>query len=637
MAAYKPRRYQQSAHDKAINYIKKNTAPAVVELATGAGKSVIVSMLAQTIAKLAPQKKILCIAPSRELVEQNAEKYRATGSPYSIYCASAGSKCLSEQVIFASPLSLLKAVDKVAHMGISAIIIDEAHGITKTLKQLIASIMAYEIGGVRINEHCRVIGMTATPYRTGEGYIYKVDASGKDEQILHPDQAKDPFFHKLLYKITTEELIEQDFLTPVVTDTDHETYDTSGLQMDKGKFTADSVRLTFESDETKTARIVQEVIARSHDRRGAIIFASTINHAKTILQLLRSAGQLAEIVTGETEFKAIRPRAIKAFKEQRIKFLVNVDILTTGFDAPHLDLVVIMRATESAGLLQQMIGRGLRKLDGKINCLLLDYAENVERHKLQVNLFEPEIKARADAKEGELIEFICQSCSKLIQAKKRNAPEFSGLQFDEYGYFLIPGTGERLTMLVKDPTKKDEFSEFGSMELPMPAHYLRRCPNPEMYKSMGKPYPCVHRFSLKICGACGADNDIAARQCAKCKEPLIDVNEKLTIEASRVIRVKNEYIACHSMKKPEQHKSKTGKFSVKFTFETDLGDLVTYATKNTPWILRPISDASSYYIDWNLIPDDYYNAFIFDRAPKRIKIKKEDGKIIVTGVSYEEE
>ncbi|KJZ19537.1 hypothetical protein TW82_20670, partial [Pseudoalteromonas fuliginea] len=92
------------------------------------------------------------------------------GNPASIYCASAGKKCLRSQVIFASPQSALKSIDKIAHMGISAIIIDEAHGITPSLLKIIDGVLNYEIAGRKANEKCRIVGMTATPYRMNTGY-----------------------------------------------------------------------------------------------------------------------------------------------------------------------------------------------------------------------------------------------------------------------------------------------------------------------------------------------------------------------------------------------------------------------------------------------------------------------------------
>ena len=121
------RPYQQDAVDAVITHVKKRLSPRLLELATGAGKSLIVAKLAEFFAGVAPSKRVLCIAPSRELVEQNAEKYEAFGYQASIYCTSAGKKCLRSQVIFASPQSALGTIDKIAHMGVSAIILSLIH------------------------------------------------------------------------------------------------------------------------------------------------------------------------------------------------------------------------------------------------------------------------------------------------------------------------------------------------------------------------------------------------------------------------------------------------------------------------------------------------------------------------------
>ena len=136
------RPYQQEAVDAVVEHIRRRLSPCLLELATGAGKSLIVAELAAYMAKATPNKRVLCIAPSRELVEQNAEKFQAYGYQTSIYCASAGSKCLRHQVIFASPQTALKSIDKIAHMGVSAIICDEAHGITKSMLELIDALAA---------------------------------------------------------------------------------------------------------------------------------------------------------------------------------------------------------------------------------------------------------------------------------------------------------------------------------------------------------------------------------------------------------------------------------------------------------------------------------------------------------------
>ena len=134
----KLRDYQQDSADSVVKYIKKNVSPVLIELATGAGKSLIVSEIARQVSELAPGKKILCVAPSRELVEQNAEKYmQMYGRRASVFCASLGEKCMRSNVIFCSPRTALNNAEMLARPGISAVIIDEAHGITPTLTELV--------------------------------------------------------------------------------------------------------------------------------------------------------------------------------------------------------------------------------------------------------------------------------------------------------------------------------------------------------------------------------------------------------------------------------------------------------------------------------------------------------------------
>lgn len=200
------RPYQQESVDAVVEHIKKRLSPCLLELATGAGKSLIVSAIAKYLKGVAPQKRVLCIAPSLELIVQNHAKYTEWyKEPASIYCASAGSKDLRHSVIFASPVSALKNINKIARMGISGIIIDEAHGVTPTMLSLIKAIQEYEIDGVQINDKVRIVGMTATPYRTGTGYIYASDHSGEEPVYYDDDKARNPYYSRLLYRVTAGE------------------------------------------------------------------------------------------------------------------------------------------------------------------------------------------------------------------------------------------------------------------------------------------------------------------------------------------------------------------------------------------------------------------------------------------------
>ena len=633
------RPYQQEGVDAVIAHVNKRLSPCLLELATGAGKSLIVAELAKFFSKAAPSKRVLCIAPSKELVEQNAAKYALTGNQASIYCASAGKKCLRSQVIFASPQSALGTIDKIAHMGVSAIIIDEAHGITPTMLKLIKAVLEYMIRNKLVNDKCRIIGMTATPYRMGTGYIYATDATGEIE--IHHDETKaiEPFYHKLLYKITAGELVNDGYLSQVKIGDSSESYDTSGLELNgMGKFNAKQVDKVF-SGNTKTERIINQVIENADDKMGVMIFAATISHAEEIAGLLPSD---TKVITGKLK-KKDRQDAIQRFKNQEYKYIVNVDVLTTGFDCPHVDYVVIMRATESASLFQQIIGRGLRLHDEKEYCLISDYAENIERHKLQSDIFTPEITARVKSGESVEISVTCPACNCVSNKKRRNDDMYTGLAHDSFGNFIVSGTekvtryedgepveweGIPLTMEVLDPTTKDDFGECSFKEIPVPAHYSRRCSNPEAYIMSGKPIQCEHRYSLKICPNedCYAENDIAARHCVKCKERLVDPNEKLVEKAGQagvIATGETKLVQCFNAKY-EPYVSGGGSFSVKVTYSTEIGAVVSWHTKKQHWVFNRLAKANG--ADVEAIDAKYSQCANWKVAPHEIKVKKSLGQ-----------
>ena len=489
------RPYQQAAVDAAIEHIKVCFDPCLIEAATGAGKSHIIAEIARWVNNTSA-KKVLCLAPSKELVAQNHEKYLATGNPASIYCASIN-KSLAHDVVFGSPLTVKNDIEKFGD-NFACIIIDEAHGITPTVRELIAEIK-------HKNPKCRVIGCTATPYRTKTGYIYQYDENNKS---VDEDEAINPYFNRLVYKIRARELIEMGFLTPPNLDPDHvDSYDTSGII----KHTAKEYEEAFEGQGRKTSLIVSDVMEKSKMRMGVMFFCSSIQHAHEALASLPP--DMSEIVTGKTGKKE-REQILQDFKAQRIKYLVNVDVLTTGFDASHVDVIAVLRATESAGLLQQIIGRGLRLHEDKTDCLVLDYADNIENHCPDGDVFDPKISVYVSKKEKITTSVKCPTCSTINEFGLRNNPE--GFERHEHGYFLD---------LAGQPVMTDD-------DLPMPSHMGRRCYGQSIIKGLNER--CEYRWSSKECDECGEDNDIAARYCASCKNELIDPNEKLQIDFQKM-------------------------------------------------------------------------------------------------------
>lgn len=514
---YTLRPYQQNASDAAFAWIRANLDPCLIEAATGAGKSLLVTDLAHRVHKLS-SKSTLCLAPSQELVEQNYEKFLLTGDPASIYCAALKRKDLRHPVIFASPGSFKKVAKQVGPR-IGLIIVDEAQGMTATVRGIIDDVRS-------VSPNVRVIGLSGTPYVMGDGYIYRMDENGR---VMTDEQARDPYFTKKVYSILAGELIELGYLTPPIMGALGVVgYDTTAVNkaIDEGKSQKAidaEIDRAFVGQNRKTAAIVADIVHQSRGKRGVMLFAATIQHAEECMQSLPP--QLSAMVTGKTP-KGERDRIIKAFKAQKIKYLVNVAVLTTGFDAPHVDVIAILRATESLGLMQQIIGRGLRLFEGKDSVLILDYAENIERHCPDGDIFKPDVKASLGGTSGAPMDVECPACRSVNQFSSRKNDE--GHAIDHEGYF-VDLAGDRVMVATAMTNDAGE-----TIMLPMPAHHGRRCQ--AMHRARdGYSYQCDYRWSSKKCPDpdCGYDNDIAARYCKACKHELIDPNEKLRIDFKR--------------------------------------------------------------------------------------------------------
>jgi len=538
------RPYQQAAHVAAISFIKTCLDPCIIEAATGAGKSHIISAIANTIREISGGKHVLCIAPSAELVIQNREKMLATGNPASIFSASAGGTCLKHPIVFGTPVTIKNKIHKFGDR-FACVIIDECHGVSNTIKTIISELRER-------NPKLRVIGLTATPYRMNQGYIFNLDENGNKVESVNP------YFMKRVYSITAPELIGQGFLTPPVAHKGDEHYDTLAMQLNaQGKFDQGDIDRAYHGHGRKTAKIIEDVVNRSRYRQGVMIFAASIQHAIECLASLPP--ELSAIVTGDTP-KDERARILTRFKAREIKYLVNVSVLTTGFDAPHVDVVAILRATESLGLFQQIIGRGLRIDDGKEDCLILDYAENIDRHCPDGDLFAPMVKTgRQKSGDAEPVEAECESCSHINKFSAR--PNDGGYEVDAFGYF-VDYEGDRIE------------TDFGFL----PAHFGRRCEN---HSLMGGQFiRCHQRWSFKNCPECDAENDIAARRCCSCKAEIVDPNEKLRMDF-KLLKKDPSMMQCDVVKAVGycETMSKAGNECMRMDFVTEYRKFSFYITK----------------------------------------------------------
>ncbi|STH65563.1 putative helicase [Escherichia coli] len=260
-------------------------------------------------------------------------------------------------------------------VNFSLLIVDECHRIGDDEESQYQQILTHL---TKVNPHLRLLGLTATPFRLGKGWIYQFHYHGMvrgDEKAL---------FRDCIYELPLRYMIKHGYLTPPERlDMPVVQYDFSRLQaQSNGLFSEADLNRELKKQQRITPHIISQIMEFAAMRKGVMIFAATVEHAKEIVGLLPAED--AALITGDTP-GAERDVLIENFKAQRFRYLVNVAVLTTGFDAPHVDLIAILRPTESVSLYQQIVGRGLRLAPGKTDCLILDYAGNPH------DLYAPEV------------------------------------------------------------------------------------------------------------------------------------------------------------------------------------------------------------------------------------------------------
>lgn len=480
MAKFQLRDYQQDAVSATIKHFKKTNESAVIVLPTGSGKSLVIAELAR-LAK----RKILVLTHVKELVDQNHQKFESYGVQAGIYSAGLKKKENQHQVTFASIQSAARNLSDFEH-EYSLIIIDECHRVNrasddeiittheKNTEDTTNSLNQYQkiIQQLStINPNIKLLGLTATPYRLGMGWIYRKHYRG----MIRSESPRP--FEQCIYELPLRYLIKKEYLTPpTLIDATIEHYNFSNLKSTaNGEYKTTEVNDLLSKHHRVTRGITEHIVGLSKDRQGVMIFAATVDHAKEIFNYLPT--EKSALITGTTESNE-RDSLIEGFKQKRIKFLVNVSVLTTGFDAPHVDLIAILRPTQSVSLYQQIIGRGLRLSPNKEDCLVIDYTGN------NFDLYQPEVGEKKPNSASKPVQVECPSCE--------FANIFWGIEDDE-GHLI--------------------------------EHYGRRCQS--IIIESGNSIQCDYRFVFKECPHCGEENDIAARKCIHCAEVLVDPDDML--------------------------------------------------------------------------------------------------------------
>lgn len=490
-----PRPYQVDAVKTAIEWIKKTTEPGLIEAYTAAGKSFIIAEVARIVSGISG-KKVLVLQPNKELLEQNAEKYRLTGEHCSLFSASANSKSLRHNVVFGTALTIKNYLDRFGDK-FCLVILDEADAsLTPTILDIIRHLREQ-------NPKLRILGLTSSPYRTGTGYIYKLDIN---DNPVPEDKAINPFFTKQIVHIKGRDLLEQGYVSPLIVPSINISYDTSNLELNSmGKFTKESIDQAFIGKGRKTSAIIEDLVRQTQEqnRISGLIFAATQQHCEEIYESLPSS--LTAVVTDKTLTRN-RDRIVREHKQLKTKYLINVGIFTRGTDFPRLDFIALLRATESSPLLHQILGRLVRTHPDKKDGAVFDYAGNIDNHHPDGDLFNPVIKTWNQSKSEAYVKAICELCkTENTFTARKNEDNF---KWDAHGYF-VDLDGNRIQ------------SEYGAV----PNHYGRRCMGLHLQKN-GKYEQCNYYWSYKECPECGEKCDIAARYCPN-RHELVNPNDKL--------------------------------------------------------------------------------------------------------------
>ena len=353
-----PRWYQTEANAAVWRYLATESGNCIVVLPTGSGKSLVIALLIEQARKF--DGRVIVLQHRKELIQQNTDELRdlMPGVDVGIYSAGLNSRQTSHDVLMAGIQSIYKKAVDIGERHL--IIIDEAHLVSEKEESMYGQF----ISEVRaLNPRCRVTGLTATPFRTGEG----------------PLCGRTKLFQRIVYEAFTCDLIEQGFLCPITNKPADAEVDTEGIKTRGGEFIESDMQSVFGTvDNVKAACF--ETIAKCHDRRSILIFASGVKHAEEIAALISTqTNERVGLVTGET-LPIERSGILADFKSQSLRWLVSVDCMTTGFNAKCVDAIAIMRATMSPGLFCQMVGRGLRLHEKKQNTFVLDFGANIARH-----------------------------------------------------------------------------------------------------------------------------------------------------------------------------------------------------------------------------------------------------------------
>lgn len=423
------RNYQRAAVDGLYDYWRTETGSPLIVLPTGGGKSLVLATVCKELIEGWPDMRVLIVTHVRELILSNYQELLNIWpfAPAGIFSAGVGRRDAHAQIIFGGVQTIANKTKQIGHIDV--VMVDEAHLMPRSSETQYGKL----IDGLRaINPDLKLIGLTATPYRLGEGSL--TDGEGA-------------LFDAIAYEKPIGEMIDEGYLCRPISKGMAASFDLSGVGKLGGDYKQNALQAAVDKDEV-TSAVVDEIVAYGTlpdaPRKAWLAFCSGVDHAYHMRDEIRARGFSCETVTGDTP-TGERDRILSEFKAGKIRALTNNSVLTTGTNLPIIDLVAFCRPTLSAGLYVQMAGRGLRLYRGKENCLFLDFAGVVRKHGPIDAVTPPTMRGGG----GEAPIKVCPTCSSIVHASARVCQD-CGYEFEFDEAPKIAAQAEDVPMLSTD-------------------------------------------------------------------------------------------------------------------------------------------------------------------------------------------
>lgn len=350
------RDYQKKAIDKGVDFFNKNAPPSIIVAPTAAGKSWYIAGICDKL-----KDKTLILQPSKELLEQNYQKFSLINGNASIFSASFKKKEFGN-ITYATLGSIKNFGKQFKEEGYKNLIIDEVHLYPRNVDSMLGKFL-------KESEIKKILGLTATPFKLQTNSFNGVPYSKL--QMLTSKSKKGKLFEDII-DITQISEIKNKYWSKLI----YKIYEFNEIDLKynstRSDYTEESLKISFEKQGIK--ELINKELKENTDRKSVLVFCSSVSSAKELQKYTPNSGVLYSGMPDKD-----RNALIKAFKIGQIRTIFNVNILSTGFDYDAIDMIIVARPTMSLALWYQIIGRGTRINHNKKNCLIIDLSGNTKK------------------------------------------------------------------------------------------------------------------------------------------------------------------------------------------------------------------------------------------------------------------